>query len=408
MTVNLPASVPRPASLDAVFAHAWTCAEFTATDAIAATGLTRSTTIEAMESLAEIGLLRELPNAREAGAYRKGRPARRFELRGDAGMLVGVDAGNAHLTVMVTDLRSSVRATGHTERTPDLDDGPTRVTRVLAAVDDALAAAGCAREDVLALCAGVPAPVDSRGRSPRGFDGFWNRMNPDLVDALSWAPLVRIDNDASLAALAEGAAGAAVGCRNYIVLLAGARLGAGVVVDGQILRGTHGGVGEMRAFDHVNGVGTAAGLGATAAQWAAHAVADGSLSPGSALRRVPASELNGRILRELAAAGDVDAGEIVDRIGVMLGRIASVLASVYDPEKIIVSGGIEPVADRILATARRAFHTDLDLPAPELLSSQLGADIVAHGAIASAAASAQTHALDLWQVRGPAGLAAGR
>ncbi|MGB4777048.1 ROK family protein, partial [Microbacterium sp.] len=268
-----PPSPPRRASLDAVLTHAWSSAEFTATDAIAATGLTRSTAIDAMATLADLGLLRELPNAREAGAYRKGRPARRFELRGDAAVLVGVDVGNAHITARVADLRSVPLSTRRVELEPDRDDAPTRARLIVRAVDDALETAGRTRADVLSLCAGVPAPVDAHGRSPRSHDSFWGRMNPGLIDALGWAPLVRIDNDASLAALAEGTSGSAVGCRNYITLLAGARLGAGVVIDGHLLRGTHGGVGEMRAFDHVTGVGTANGVGAMAARWAAEAIA---------------------------------------------------------------------------------------------------------------------------------------
>ena len=85
-------------------------------------------------------------------------------------------------------------------------------------------------------------------------------MNPDLIEMLSrWAPIVHIENDASLAAVAEGAWGAAVGCRDYVSLLAGARLGAGVVVDGRLLRGAHGGAGEMVFLDDIPTVGGAGG-----------------------------------------------------------------------------------------------------------------------------------------------------
>lgn len=391
----LPPPQSRPPSYDAVLSHAWNAEEFTATEVIAATGMTRPTAIDAMEALERIGLLRELPDARQAGAYRRGRPARRFALRDDAAVLVGVDAGNVHVTATVTDLRSRPLATHRATLEMDRDAPPARRARILAAVDAALQDAGRSRGDVLAACVGVPAPVDAEGSSPRHPAGFWERMNPELIGALAWAPLRRVDNDATLAAVAEGAVGAAQGHRDYITLLAGARLGAGVVVDGHVLRGAHGGVGEMVAFDHVDGVGTADGLGARAAAWAAAAVADGSAA-GSALASIPPAQLDGRAVLELAADGDEHARAIVDRVGGVLARIVSVLGSMFDPRLVVVSGAISDGLAEVVVAARRSLPTDLDLPAPELRTSRLGPDVVVTGAIAAAAADARAHALDVW------------
>ncbi len=58
-----------------------------------------------------MGLVRELANARAGGDYRKGRPSRRFELRADAAVVVGVDAGQGHLVTTVADLRGRPLAT---------------------------------------------------------------------------------------------------------------------------------------------------------------------------------------------------------------------------------------------------------------------------------------------------------
>ncbi|MGC5075991.1 ROK family protein [Agrococcus sp. DT81.2] len=395
MSSPLPAARARPASYDAVLAHAWTVEEFTATDVIQGTGLSRPTAIEAMEALARIGLLHELPDARQGGDYRRGRPARRFALRGDAAVLVGVDAGNVHVTATVTDLRSRALATHRTILEMDRDDPSARRTLIQGTVDAALQDAGRTRSDVLAVCVGVPAPVNAAGRSPRHPAGFWERMNPGLIDALSWAPLRRVDNDASLSAVAEGAIGAAQGCRDYVTLLAGARLGAGVVVDGNVLRGTHGGVGEMVAFDHVTGVGTADGLGARAEAWAVEAVATGAAAT-SALAALPRDRLDGRAVLELAAGGDEHARAIVDRLGDVLARVVSVLGSMFDPQLVVVSGAISAGIADVVAAARASLPTDLDLPAPELVASQLGTDVVVTGAIAAAAADARAHALDVW------------
>lgn len=399
MSTTMTTVAARPASYDAILAFAWTSAEFTATDVIAATGLTRSTTIDALDALVELGLLRELPNARLAGDYRKGRPARRFALRDDAAVLVGVDAGHVHLTATVTDLRSRSLSTQRATLVLDGDDAATRARRIIAVIDAALDAAGRTRGDVLAVCVGVPAPVDGDGRSPEHPRGFWARMNPGLVDELSWAPIVRVDNDASLAAVAEGSVGAAAGCRDFIALLAGTRLGAGVVVDGNLLRGRHGGVGEMVAFDHVDGVGNAEGLGTRAVQWATDAAASGELSPESPLAALASADLDARAVLELAARGDADALRIAERVGMTLARIVSVLGSMFDPQRVVVSGGISAGVEEVVTAARRFLPTDLDLPAPELVASDLGADVVVVGAVAGAAEAARDGALDVWAAR---------
>lgn len=394
MSISPAPTGSRSPSQTAVWQYAWGVREFTASDAMAATGMTRSTVIDALDGLADIGLLRELANARDAGDYRKGRPARRFELAADAALLVGVDAGRTHLTVVVADLRSQPLATHHVTLDGVSEDVAERRRALAAAVDDALEQAGRDRAGIAALCVGVPAPVDRAGVSPRHPEGFWELMNPGLVDLFEWAPHVRVDNDASLAAVAEGTEGAAIGSRDYISLLAGDRLGAGVVVDGRLLRGAHGGVGEMVAFDHVEGVGSAYGLGHLAMLWAQEMVDAGTADPRGALVRT--EQLDGRVVLALAAEGDPDARRVVDRVSAALARIVSVLGSMFDPQIVVVSGAVAAGVEEVAASARAALPTDLHLPAPQLAVSTLGADVVVIGAVAAAADLAREHLLETW------------
>ena len=67
----------------------------TVTDVMAATGLTRATTIAVCEDLVGRGWILERENQREFGGYQKGRPARRFELNERAGVVLGIDIGYA-------------------------------------------------------------------------------------------------------------------------------------------------------------------------------------------------------------------------------------------------------------------------------------------------------------------------
>ncbi len=391
---GLGVPVPRRASLDTLLRYAWDAEVFTAGDALSATGLSRSTTIEAIDDLVELGLVRELANARAGGDYRKGRPSRRFELRSDAAVVVGVDAGQGHLVTTVADLRGHSLATRREVVGEGDDSAARRRELVVETIDATLADAGVSRADVLSVCVGVPAPVDSTGVSPVHRDGFWPRMNPDFLGLLSsWVPLVRIENDAVLASVAEHTRGAAVGLRNTVTVLAGQRLGAGVVIDGALVRGAHGGVGEVVVIRHLRGVDAAHGIAHHLEAWAVEAAASGTLPAGHPLGGMDPDAVTARAVVDLARAGDPVGRELVERAGATLARIAGVFGSLYDPQRIVVSGGLAAGVEELLVVARRLLPDELDLPAPELVASSLGADVVSIGAVAAALESARDGAL---------------
>lgn len=401
-----PAAVRRM-SLGGVLSYAWSADVFTATDAMAAVGLTRSTTIDVIEELVATGLLDELANARSVGDYRMGRPARRFQLRADAAVVVGIDLAPDHILTVVADLRGDVLVRLASETDLAHDSPGERRAAAAEAVDAALKAANRTRADVLSLCAGVPAPVDAQGRSPAHRNGFWRRMNPDLAGMFgAWAPLVRIVNDASLAAVAEGSIGAAVGVSDHVTLLCGRFLGAGVVVDGNLLRGAHGGVAEMVAFDHVSGVEDAGGLGERTAAWARDALATGTAAPEGALRRLAPAEITAEAVFRLAREGDPDAVEIVERAGRALSIITGVLGSLFDPRRVVVSGMDAADAAQLVAAARESLPLELDLPAPELVASELGLDVICLGAVSAALEAARSGVLDLTDDERPPALRA--
>jgi len=387
-------AAPR-ASLQAMLNFVWSAEAFVSTDAMAATGLTRSTAIEALDGLIGLGLLEELPNARATGEYSKGRPSRRFAFRPGAAVVVGLDAGRTHLTTTIADLSGSTLARQNVRLDVDSSAAERRVA-VVSAIDAALLEAGRERSEVLAAGVGVPAPVDAVGASPHQEGGFWRRMNPDLQYLLEeWVPIVRIENDASLAAIAEGSVGAAVGLQHFVVLLAGDRLGAGVVVDGRLLKGKHGGVGEMMAFDYVFGVESVVGIGLQLADWVRAAKAEGGLPPGHPLAQVAAADLTGRMVLDLARSGDGWTRGLVERAGALLARVTGVFGSLYDPERVIVAGAVVEGLDEVLAVAQGLLPGEINLPAPELLLSSLGAASVATGAVHAALEAARSDVLRL-------------
>lgn len=384
------------ASVGAVLDFAWNAGEFTATDVMGGTSLTRSTAIDAIDTLVGAEVLRELPNARVAGSYRSGRPARRFALSPDLGVVVGIDAGDTHVAFTVADVldRTLVH---HRVEVDQTQSAPARRALIVEHLAAAIDESGVPRDRVLAICAGVAAPVDRNGISPPHPDGFWERTNPGLAEALAaWAPVVQVKNDAQLAAIAEGAVGAAVGCRDYVALLASERYGGGVVVDGHVLHGAHGGVGEGVVFDHIMGVGSAVGLPYAVQDTAREVVGSGEAPLDGALGRLVDTErVDPRLVLTLAASGDADAVLVADRVGAVVARIVGVLGSMYDPARVIVCGAVAESIEPVLAAARRILPEELHLPAPTIVASELGAEVVSVGAVATARRAARERAVPL-------------
>lgn len=384
------------ASVGAILDFAWAAGEFTATEAMASTSLTRSTAIDGIDTLVDAGVLRELPNARVAGSYRAGRPARRFVLASDLGVVIGVDAGDTHLAVTVAELQDHTRVHHRVDLDPTQSADERRAT-ILGQMDLALAEADVTREAVLAICIGVAAPVNRAGISPPHPEGFWERTNPGLAEVLAdWAPVVEIKNDAQLAAIAEGSAGAAIGCRDYVALLASERFGGGVVVDGHVLHGAHGGVGEGVVFDHIIGVGSAFGLRYALQDQVRAAMESGEISSESVIGRLAgADRIDPRAVLTAASAGDADALLATSRVGATLARVVGVLGSMYDPARVIVCGAVAESIAPVLDAAREVLPAQLHLPAPEILASTLGAEVVSIGAVATARRAAREVAVPL-------------
>ena len=412
----------RRANRQALLQHALGAEAFTAADAMAATGLTRATVLGVCAELEQAGWLEGAP-AERGGAAPRGRPARRFALRAQAGILLAVDAGQHTLAARAADLRGRELAAERLvlEDAPlvgdDLEAGAAAAERRLEAlralldrvsaragargpvdaagsggshgtVDavDARTAAGAADgggtagAPRLLTVVGVPAPVDAGGRSPSGDAGYWPAMNPGLVDALDGPVLV--ENDANLAALAERAHLALSGADadHLAALLMGERFGAGLVVDGRLLRGADGGAGEMRFLDAVLGDHRGAdGVAALARRWALEALEAGETS--AALSALPPAELGAKDVFLAARDGDALARAVLERIGDRLARIAMILSSLIAVDTVVVAGAIAEAIDPVLEHAREALPRIGTPPLPQLRASSLGRDVVVRGAL---------------------------
>lgn len=375
----------------------WDSEPVTGSDLIAATGLTRATVHDVCEDLTHRGWIHEVENQREHGGYRLGRPARRYSFQPMAGVLVGVDCGQSSARVTVADLRGAPltrhdRAFSSPEHTAE-----ERLDVLGRTIHEALTAASVTPDRALAVAVGVPAPVDAEGRTVGTVNEFWERMNPDIAQHLTqrhgWTVLV--DNDANLAALAEGWQGAGHGLKNYVTVLTGERIGAGIVEEGHLLRGAHGGAGEMRFLDLLEGVGNADGMAKLARQWAREAVRDTKAHPSSFLRQLAPEDIDAEAVFTASAAADPLATEVVERLGTRFARITSALAALLDTERIILAGAPAPSCAPVLRVIERDLSQYAHPPFPEVVASPFGDEIVSVGALGRALDHVREHALDI-------------
>ena len=363
----------------------------TVSEVMAATGLTRATVIAVCEDLMERGWLRELESDSAAGAARKGRPARRFELNERAGVVLGLDIGYAKASVVVSDLRGATvgrasrplaTAGGAAERLAVIDEA------ALAALEEA----GADPREVLAACAGLAAPVDRHG-TVLATQEFWGLFDIGLKTALrdlrGWTVL--LENDANLAALGERWRGTAAGIDDVVVILASERLGSGVVEGGRLVHGSRGSAGELAYLDLVEGVGDTFGVAHLARTWAAEALAGDAPTE---LRRIPAGRLAAEDVFAAAAGGDPVAVRILDRLADRMARVIGTVATMLNPELVVIGGGVANSAGPMLPDIRSRLAQFTATP-PRVELSPLGEAIVAAGAVRCALDYVERNSLDL-------------
>ncbi len=180
---------------------------------------------------------------------------------------------------------------------------------------------------------------------------------------------VFIDNDANVAALAEHRFGAAKGTSDAVMLTIGTGIGGGVIIDGELYRGSTGAASEpghmVIDFDGPPCQGNCPNNGCletfasgTALAREGRAAAEGN--PESALGRVLAEGgvIDGKAVTDAANDGDPVAVAVVEEAGRRLGAGLSGLANIFEPEVIVLGGGVAKViGDLMVAPAREELRT---------------------------------------------------
>jgi glucokinase len=285
------------------------------------------------------------------------------------GLLAGIDVGGTKVlgVALAADDPSTVIAEAR-ERTPETESGlldaMAHVVRQLGTISG---------QAVTAVGVGIAGLVDRKGVL-RVSPNLPGRHNVDVaveLDRRLGLP-VRVDNDATCAAWAEYLAGAARGADDVVLVTLGTGIGAGLIADGELIRGAHGFGGEAghmvvdpagprcpcgrrgcwERFASGSGL---AWLGRQAAEW-------GRFRRAVDLAGGDPDNLRGEHVTQAAQEGDEEALEVLREFAMWVALGIGNLVTLLDCSLIVVGGGLVEAGELLLDPVRAAYASQVMAP----------------------------------------------
>ena len=348
------------------------------------TGLSRSSISAIVSDLFATGLVRETG----AGDSSGGRRPILLGFDENAWAIVGVDMGATHVAVALTDLRAEVKA-WRSESCNVREDPEGALRLICELIDSALAEAAVDREQILGIGVAAPSPVGPNGPSDLSpvFVPRWRGLSPiEHLESVYGVPAA-MDNDANLGALAEQWWGAGQDGRDLAYIKVATGVGAGLIIRGDIYRGTAGSAGEIghipvdpsagRCICGLDGclnllMGKEALIKRTQVLRGEH--------PSSSL---PRRGLSVNRIVESAFEGDRLARAVVEEAGHHLAIGVAALLNMLNPATVVFGGRLTRAGELLLAPLRETIDTRspaTSVKQSDFVISALGIEGTARGA----------------------------
>jgi predicted NBD/HSP70 family sugar kinase len=342
-------------------------------------GLSKPTVSLALGNVERAGLVRIA--GQRTGV--PGRTAQLYEIRPDAGLVLGLDIGHEYVRGALAGLSGEIRARSSVRAHATSVRG--RVAELVELADALCAEVGVLRSAITQTVIGSPGVYDPRRDAMKLTGGLpgWDR--PAALAGLreAFGPSLVVENDVNAAALAERALGHGRDVDHFAFVHIGTGIAVGLVIGGQLLRGAHGVAGEIAFLPIADGAGTAADDREVRKRGAFETVASASGVVRAARQAGLRGPVSARRVFEAAAAGDVRAAAVVAEEARLIAKAIGVIVTVVDPELIVLGGGIGQApgfADLV--------RSELDRIAPVMpliQVSALGTDAVVDGCLAAGA-----------------------
>lgn len=304
-------------------------------------------------------------------------------------ILAGIDIGGTTIKLAFITKEGDI-LTNWEILTDKTDGGKGIFTDVKKAISEKLAELQIPYEALTAAGVGAPGPVDiEKGILDGAVNIGWKDNFPlrDLMQTALNVPVV-IENDANAAALGEMWKGAGAGAKDLICITLGTGVGGGVIVKGDIIHGANGAAGEIGHITSVprNGymcncgktgcletVASATGIVRTAKDHLAIYEGESVLKE----KLQANSDISAKDIFDAAKAGDALAKETVEELADHLGLALANIGSVFNPERIVVGGGVSKAGDFLINEIKQAFVRYAFKPvaqSTDIVLAQLGND----------------------------------
>jgi predicted NBD/HSP70 family sugar kinase len=340
-------------------------------------GLSKPTVSLALATVEQAGLIRE-------AGQRIGRPGRSallYEIRPEAGFVLGLDVGAHYIRGALADVAGEVRA--RSSARSHASGGRSRVEELFSLAQGLCAQSGIALPDVTQTVIGSPGVYDARRNAMALTGGLpgWNR--PAVLTRLreAFGQALVVENDVDAAALAERAHGHGREVDSFAFVHVGTGIGMGLVIGDQLFRGAHGVAGEI-AYMPMTG-----GHGADAADARKRGALEAAASAPAVVRAARRAGMRGQVSARrvftAAARGDERAAEVVAEEAALVARLLCAVVTIVDPELIVLGGGVGQAPG--FAEAVTAELRPIAPVMPDVRVSALGTDAVVDGCLASGA-----------------------
>lgn len=307
--------------------------------------------------------------------------------------VVGVDLGGTKISVALSDLEGNVVSQTTVPTLASEGEMPV-LNRIIECVEKVISEGNAKYEEIKAIGIGSPGPLDAE----KGIIIYTPNLpfkNFNLVEPLrkKFEVPVFLDNDANVAAIGEYMFGAGKGSKNVVFFTVSTGVGGGAVLNGQIYRGHTSNALEIGHMT-VTQDGPRCGCGNIGCVEAT--------SSGTAIAKRGQEALDSKVETSLrkydhkitsyevfveAAAGDPVCKDIIDTALNYLGIAVANAVTIFDPEYIIIGGGVSKAGDIVFDTVRkvvdkRCFKSMAE--SVKIVPAGLGTDAGVIGAVALA------------------------
>lgn len=315
-------------------------------------------------------------------------------------LFVGIDLGGTKISTALVGENGEIVA--HDYRETRAGKGAEAVIgRMLDAARSVMAQAEVAPAQVAAVGIGAPGPLDFQAGvvvSPPNLPGWDHVPLKQLIeDALGIETF--LENDANAAALGEHRFGAGRGTAHMIYVTVGTGIGGGLILDGELYHGAGGMAGEIGHMTTMPygphcGCGNpgcleALASGTAIAREARERVGRGVPTRISDLSEGDLERITAKLVVKAADQGDVEAQTILAEAMNFLGIGMASLVNLFNPELIVIGGGLTNIGEVLFgpvrrAIARHAFRAPAE--AVRVVRAELGDNVGVLGAVAMALA----------------------